>query len=303
MPHVSSDRGGVTQDGAMTFRLAMIDDRPALVDTAGRWHDLGRLHDHDFDRYEVGRGPLRASELHRLDATLDDHPTADGDFAEALSAGRVGPPIPTPRSCFAVGLNYRDHAAESAMDPPENPLVFTKFPSCIVGPTADIELRSEFADWEVELVVVIGDVARDVSVDDAWDHVFGLTIGQDVSDRRLQFAAKPPHFDLGKSRDSYGPIGPMVLSLDAVDDHTALDIKCMVNGTVEQHSSTSSMIFGVPELVAYLSSILTLSPGDVIFTGTPDGVGMARTPPVYLRPGDVIASTIEGIGSMQNRCV
>ena len=219
----------------------------------------------------------------------------------AEEAGRLGAPVPDPRSVFAVGLNYRSHAAESGLDLPENPLVFTKFPSCLVGPRHDIALNSTTGDYEVELVVVIGSGGRDIAEADAWSHVAGLTIGQDISDRALQFAAKPPHFDLGKSRDTYGPMGPVLVSTDSFADPDDIELSCWVNGEPRQHDRTSNLIFGVPRLIAYLSSILTLSTGDVIFTGTPEGVGAASRR--FLSPGDVITSTIDGIGTMVNRCV
>ncbi len=281
----------------MTFRLTRIDDRFALVDANGGWHDLDRLAS-GMDQSVLPE----ASMLHELSGSLDASP-ADGTLAEALADGRVGVPVPTPRNSLAVGLNYGDHAAESNIDAPTSPLVFTKFPSCIVAGDSDVHLNAEHADWEVELVVVIGSETRNVSAGDAWSHVFGLTIGQDISDRALQFAAKPPHFDLGKSRDTYGPMGPVVVSTDGFTDHTDLAITCDINGERQQDGRTSEMLFDVPALIEYLSGILTLMPGDVIFTGTPSGVGAAQTPPRFLRAGDVITSTIEGIGTITNRCV
>lgn len=283
----------------MTFRLATISQRAALVDHDGGWHDLARVSGGSLtgDPMEAIAHPGR---LHDLSAALDPA-RADGRFADAEAAGLVGPPVPRPTSVFAVGLNYRSHAAESGMDLPESPLVFTKFPSCLVGPRADVALNASLADYEVELVVVIGRGGRDIAPEQAWDHVVGLTIGQDISDRALQFAAKPPHFDLGKSRDTYGPTGPVLVSLDSVADPDDLAVRCQVNGAVRQDDRTSNLIFTVPTLVSYLSSILTLSTGDLIFTGTPDGVGAASR--TFLQPGDVITSTIEGIGTMVNRCV
>ncbi|MCP3993425.1 MAG: fumarylacetoacetate hydrolase family protein, partial [Actinomycetia bacterium] len=212
----------------------------------------------------------------------------------------LGSPVPTPRNAFGIGLNYRPHAEESGMDLPKTPLVFGKFTSCIVGPTAEVELRSKTTDWEVELVVVIGKPGRDIPAASAWDHVLGLTVGQDVSDRALQFAAKPPHFDLGKSRDTYGPMGPVLVSTDSFDDPTDLAITCDINDARKQDDRTTSLIFSVAELIEYLSGIITLDTGDVIFTGTPAGVGAATQ--TFLEPGDVITSTIEGIGTMTNPC-
>lgn len=282
----------------MSFRLATISDRATLVDDDGGLHDLARLlGDERLADPMVAVGE-RAT-LHSAGGRLSER-SADGTLDEALAAGRVGAPVPRPRNVLAVGLNYREHAEESGMDLPETPLVFTKFPSCIVGPVTDLELRSETADWEVELVVAIGRTARDVSADSAWDHVLGLTVGQDISDRRLQFAAKPPHFDLGKSRDGYGPTGPVLVSPDLVPDPSDLALSCAVNGVVKQDSRTSDLIFDVGELIAYLSAIMTLRAGDLIFTGTPSGVGSSTR--TYLRPGDEVVSEIEGIGRIVQRC-
>jgi 2-keto-4-pentenoate hydratase/2-oxohepta-3-ene-1,7-dioic acid hydratase in catechol pathway len=234
--------------------------------------------------------------LHAAAALLGDA-TADGVLADA----DVLAPVPEPRNVFGVGLNYANHAAESGMELPENPVVFTKFPSCIVGPSADVELRSATGDYEVELVVVIGGETRDVPEDRAWEHVLGLTVGQDISDRALQFAAQPAHFDLGKSRDTYGPIGPVVVSIDQFDDPTDVPLRSEINGQERQNDRTSNLIFSVAHLVSYLSSIMTLRTGDLIFTGTPEGVGVSSRS--FLSPGDVITSTIDGIGTMTNHCV
>lgn len=279
----------------MPFRFANIAGRSALVDEDDRWYDLARLSDG-----AISDDPMEAigdpSALGEAAARL--HQAAPSG---ALADAQVLAPVPRPRSVFAIGLNYRDHATESAMELPENPLVFTKFPSCIVAPNAEVELRSSTADWEAELVVVIGTPGRDITPDKAWEHVLGLTVGQDVSDRKLQFAAKPPHFDLGKSRDTYGPIGPVLVSTDSFADPADLAISCDINGERKQDDRTSSLIFTIPELIAYLSSVLTLRTGDLVFTGTPSGVGMASR--TFLQPGDVITTTIEGIGTMTNRCV
>jgi 2-keto-4-pentenoate hydratase/2-oxohepta-3-ene-1,7-dioic acid hydratase in catechol pathway len=217
-----------------------------------------------------------------------------------ISDARLRPPIPSPRSVFAVGLNYRSHVDESKMKMPETPLIFTKFPSCLAGPTDPIILGGSTDDYEAELVVVIGRGGRDITREDAWGHVGGLTVGQDISDRALQFAAEPAHFDLGKSRDTYGPIGPVIVSTDSFTDPGDLPITCDVNGERRQEDRTSSLIFDIPTLISYLSSILSLSPGDLIFTGTPEGVGAASLR--FLGDGDAITTTIEGIGTLTNRC-
>lgn len=217
----------------MTFRFANIAGRSALIDPSDGWHDLGGV-----SGGEVSSDPttaLRNSEaLHRFSAVLNPN-AANGTLATA----KVLAPVPSPRNSLAIGLNYKAHAAESSMELPEYPLTFTKFPSCIVGPNADIELRSEHGDYEVELVVVIGRKARDVPTESAWDYVLGLTVGQDISDRKLQFAAKPPHFDLGKSRDTYGPMGPVLVSTDSFPDPDNVTLTCTVNG--EQRRMTPSL--------------------------------------------------------------
>ncbi len=278
----------------MGFRLATIADRAVLVDGDG-WHDLAAASDGAFtgDPMEAVR---RHAELHTVAEAVGDR-APDGLVADAT----FGPPVPAPRSVFAVGLNYADHVGEAQMEVPENPLIFTKFPSCLVGPTDDIVLNSTAGDYEAELVVVIGEGGRDIAADDAWGHVMGCMVGQDISDRALQFAAKPPHFDLGKSRDTYGPCGPVLVSTDLIADPADLAITCDVNGERRQSGNTSQLIFDVPTLIAYLSSILTLETGDLIFTGTPDGVGAAQM--MFLAPGDVVETSIEGLGTMRNVCV
>ena len=188
------------------------------------------------------------------------------------------------------------------MELPAFPATFTKFPASLAGPFADIEIGFAMVDWEVELVVVIGVQADHVAEADAWDHVAGLTIGQDISDRALQFAAGA-QFSLGKSRRGYGPIGPWIVTPDEFHDADDLELGCSVNDEVVQQDRTRGLVFSVPRLIADLSSVLTLLPGDVIFTGTPAGVGIGRQPAQFLAVGDTLTSWIEGIGTIRNRCV
>jgi 2,4-diketo-3-deoxy-L-fuconate hydrolase len=231
------------------------------------------------------------------------------DFAAGVRTG-TGPlveddlrcPVPAPRQVFAIGLNYRSHAEESGMAVPDVPATFTKFPASLTGPFDDVEVVGGSTDWEVELVAVIGRRADRVAEADAWGHVAGLTVGQDLSDRHLQFAAGG-QFSLGKSRRGYGPMGPWVATLDEVPDPDDLALGCAVDGEKVQDARTSDLIFGVPRLIAELSAILPLLPGDVIFTGTPAGVGLARQPPRFLQRGQTLESWIEGIGTIRNRCV
>jgi 2-keto-4-pentenoate hydratase/2-oxohepta-3-ene-1,7-dioic acid hydratase in catechol pathway len=230
----------------------------------------------------------------------DQRPT---DADPAIAIEDLGPPVPRPAQVFAIGLNYRDHAEEAALPIPSEPLVFTKFPSCLAGPTASVPLTSNRVDWEVEQVVVIGREAHRVSASRAWQHVAGFCVGQDISDRRLQFAGKPPQFSLGKSAAAFGPIGPALVSLDAFEDPEALVLRCWVEGELMQESTTANLIFSVPELIEAISRICRLQPGDLIFTGTPAGVGSVREPRRYLAPGETIVSEIEGVGRLTNRCV
>jgi 2-keto-4-pentenoate hydratase/2-oxohepta-3-ene-1,7-dioic acid hydratase in catechol pathway len=205
---------------------------------------------------------------------------------------------------FGIGLNYRDHAAESGLPVPTGePPVFTKFPSCITGPYGDIELPEGHVDWEVELVAVIGRRARHVPAERALDHVAGYAVGQDVSERILQLAATPPQFSMGKSLPGFGPVGPWLVTLDELADPGDLALGCAINGEQVQSSRTSQLIFSVPALVANLSASVVLLPGDVIFTGTPSGVGLGRNPQRWLADGDVLTSHIEGIGEMRHRFV
>jgi 2,4-didehydro-3-deoxy-L-rhamnonate hydrolase len=215
----------------------------------------------------------------------------------------IGPPSPRPRQVFAIGLNYRDHAEESRLGTPVVPAVFTKFASCLTGPYGELPLPSDYVDWEVELVITIGRHAWRVPADDGWSYVAGLSVGQDYSERRVQLAGPAPQFSLGKSFPCFGPIGPWLVTPDEFANPNDLEIECCVDGASVQKARTSSMIFGVGELIAQLSAVTPLLPGDVIFTGTPSGVGGARTPPRFLSPGEVVVSRIVGIGALRQVCV
>jgi 2-keto-4-pentenoate hydratase/2-oxohepta-3-ene-1,7-dioic acid hydratase in catechol pathway len=212
-------------------------------------------------------------------------------------------PVPRPRQLFAVGLNYRKHAEEMGSPLPDSPLTFAKFQSALNTPAGDIPLVGDTCDYESEVVVVISIGGRNIGEPEAWNHIAGLCAGQDISDRQLQNSGRPPQFSLGKSRQGFAPIGPWVCD---VRDHPKRDdlmIGCTVNGDVRQQTSTNDMIFDIPQLVSYLSTICELFPGDIIFTGTPSGVGHGHKPPVYLRPGDEIVTSLEFVGTLRNRCV
>ena len=212
-------------------------------------------------------------------------------------------PITAPGKIVAVGLNYMDHAAEGDQEIPESPLVFSKFPQTVVGPNDAVEWDpglTEAVDYEGELVAVIGDEARNVSEENALDYVAGYTIGNDVSARDLQLADE--QWVRGKSLDTFAPLGPHLVTPDEIDDVGALDIWTEVNGERLQDSNTEHLIFPIAELVSFCSRAFTLEPGDVIFTGTPDGVGYFREPQVLLEDGDTMTVGVEGLGELTNEC-
>ena len=209
------------------------------------------------------------------------------------------PIIPT--NVFAVGLNYKKHAEESNLEIPPFPMIFTKHSTCISGPKSDICMKSDMVDYEAELVFVIGKGGKDISKEDAWLHVAGLCVWQDISDRPVQFHATPPQFNLGKSFDTFGPIGPYLVSTDLFDNKESLKLQCRVNDELRQETLTNDLIFDIPYLISYISEFITLNTGDVIFTGTPEGVG--ATQGKFLKDGDILKTTIEGIGTLENKCV
>lgn len=202
-------------------------------------------------------------------------------------------PSPWPRQVFAIGLNYRGHQIESGFPEPSEPMVFTKFASSITGPIADLTLYTDAVDWEVEAAVIIGTTAYRVAAEAAWDHVAGVTAAQDFSARDVQMRpAGTPQFSLGKSFPGFTPMGPTLVTPDELDDRDDILVRCAINGITVQENSTADLIFSVAELIAYLSAILPLLPGDFILTGTPAGVGLGRNPQSYLLPGDQITTTV-----------
>jgi 2-keto-4-pentenoate hydratase/2-oxohepta-3-ene-1,7-dioic acid hydratase in catechol pathway len=223
--------------------------------------------------------------------------------AAPVATDRLGAPVVKPAQIFGIGLNYHDHAAESGVAVPDSPAVFTKFPTCLTGPSATIELPSATVDWEVELVAVIGRAAERVAEEKAWAYVAGLTVGNDISERTVQMAGPIPQFSLGKSYPGFGPIGPWIVTVDEFDDPDDLALRCELDGRLLQHARTRDMVFSVPELVARLSAVCPLLPGDLIFTGTPGGAGFGCRPPHFLRPGETLVSSIEGIGELRNPLV
>jgi 2-keto-4-pentenoate hydratase/2-oxohepta-3-ene-1,7-dioic acid hydratase in catechol pathway len=212
-------------------------------------------------------------------------------------------PIARPGKVIAVGLNYRDHAAETGQELPTSPMLFAKWPTCLIGHGDAIVLPtlSDKVDFEAELGVVIGRGGRGIGSDDALDHVAGYICANDVSARDLQRADK--QYSRAKSLDTFGPVGPRLVPASEIPDPQALRIRAILNGQVMQDSSTAGMVFGVRELIAFISEGITLEPGDLIVTGTPAGVGFARDPRVFLQPGDTITVEIEGVGELTNPVV
>ena len=231
---------------------------------------------------------------------------ASADYADAVAFDEkdLGAPVPEPKQIFAIGLNYHDHATEAGLPSPEHIIVFTKFLSSLAGPNVTVELPGDTVDYETELVVVIGKKAHKVDVANGWDYVAGLSVGQDLSERTIQRRGPAAQFSLGKSFPNFSPFGPTVVSLDELPNKDGLRIGATLTGPdidgtlVVQDGNTSDMIFSVPQIVADLSQIVTLLPGDLIFTGTAAGVGMGRG--IFMKPGYRLTSTVDGIGTMTN---
>jgi 2,4-diketo-3-deoxy-L-fuconate hydrolase len=271
-------------------RLARYDGRLAVLGTDGG----AFLTDLTHGRF--GEDVLAAIEhWDDLEQLVGTSPPADFEVDPAL----LGAPIPMPRQIFGIGMNYHDHAVEVGLpELPATPAVFTKFATSITGPAATVALPSAMVDFEVELLVVVKNMVENAAETRAWSHVAGLMVGQDLSERVLQLAAIPPQFSLGKSFKGFSPMGPSIVSPAEVGDPDALDLGCRIGDEILQAGNSKDLIFSVPELIARLSAVCTLLPGDVIWTGTPAGVGNARTPKRMLRPGEVLTSHVAEVGEI-----
>lgn len=267
-------------------------EKPGIVDSAGRVRDLSE-HVADVDLRVLDDAALDA--LRRIDpATLP----------EAPDAVRIGPCVAHIGKLVCVGLNYSDHAAESNMPVPTEPILFLKPSSSVCGPFDNVEIPrgSGKTDWEVELGVVIGRRAKYVSEEKALEHVAGYCVVNDVSEREFQLE-RQGQWDKGKGHDTFAPVGPWLVTRDEVPDPQALGMWLDVNDRRRQSGSTRTMVFGVATLVSYISRFMTLEPGDIVSTGTPPGVGMGQKPPVYLKAGDVMSLGIDGLGEQRQRCI
>jgi 2,4-diketo-3-deoxy-L-fuconate hydrolase len=277
------------------MRLAVVKSRLALVDVRGAI---------DVEAVSAGKFLPDPPAIYGQWAQFSAWYAANSETIAAAEAVRyradeLGAPVPQPRQVFAIGMNYRAHAAEAGLGTPESdPVVFAKFPSSVTGPAAVVELPSEAVDYEAELVVVIGQRAHRVARQDAWAHVAGLTLGQDLSERLVQFRGPTPQFSLGKSFPGFSPVGPVLATPDEFADPDNIGIGCILNGQQMQKGRTDDLIFSVPHLIEALSAVVPLLAGDLIFTGTPAGIGWARDPRVVLRPGDRLVTYAEVIGEM-----
>ncbi len=267
-------------------------EKPGLVDGQGQIRDLSA------HISELTPAQLTDESLQRLAAiSMDSLPMVSG-------SPRLAAPMTGVGKIVAIGFNYVDHAAEMAVDLPEEPLVFMKAVTALSNPFDDIitPRAATKLDYEAELVVVIGKRAQYVSLEDALDYVAGYTTGNDVSERAFQ-RERAGQFVKGKSADSFAPFGPYLVTRDSIDDVQNLRIWSEINGEMRQDGNTSQMVFGVAHIVSYLSQFMTLMPGDLIYTGTPEGVGDGMTPPQYLQPGDIVRIGIDGIGELRQTVV
>jgi acylpyruvate hydrolase len=288
-------RLGARQDGSLVDLSAAY---AALESERGRQAN-GLVPDDIVGLLAGGEDALAAARAALEFAAGRDELAVDQDAIELL------PVVPRPPKIICVARNYAEHAAEANLDILERPNLFIRFPQSMIADGAPVLVPkvSEQVDWEAELAVVIGKAGKHIAAQDAYDHVAGYALFNDVSIRDWQLAKPPIQFGAGKNFDGSGPFGPELVTRDEVDDPQALDISLEVNGEVMQSSNTKSMIFDIPALIAFISQFTTLEPGDVIATGTPSGVGHFRKPPVYLKDGDVVKVVIEGIGTLENPVV
>lgn len=231
---------------------------------------------------------------------VSDKAIINDDNAQLLDSQNFEQPVTSPRQLPAIGFNYSDHMAEMATTRPKRPNVFNKFVSSLAGPENAIHLSGDTVDWESELVVVIGNGGRNISREDAEDAIAGYMVGQDISDRTLQSIDGPgTQFDLGKSFQNYSPVGPYISTIADTDDIVSKTITTKINGEVMQQATIGQMIFDIQTLVSYISGVIELYPGDLIFTGTPSGTGVGHKPQIFLKSGDIFTSEIDGLGQIK----
>ncbi|MEW6233817.1 MAG: fumarylacetoacetate hydrolase family protein [Candidatus Omnitrophota bacterium] len=270
-------------------------ERPGVLNSAGEIVDVSTFTDDYHESFfEQGGIPSLASWFKQNEAAMPKVP----------NSVRLGPPVPRPGKIICVGLNYSDHAKESGQEVPKEPVLFSKAPTALNGPFDPIEIprNSRKTDWEAELAFVIGKRAKYIEESEAMSYIAGFAVMNDVSEREFQ-AERCGQWVKGKSHDTFAPLGPYLVSPDEVPDPQNLAIQLDVNGERMQTGHTSRMVFGVKFLVSYISQFLTLLPGDVVSTGTPPGVGFGRKPPLYLKPGDVVELSVEGLGRQRQEVI
>ncbi len=267
-------------------------EKPGIVDASGKIRDLSG-HVPDFSGDQLS--PASLDKIRKLDAAT---------LPLAPAGVRIGPPVAGTRNFVAIGLNYADHAKETGQELPAEPILFNKAPTCICGPNDDVMYpkNSDRMDWECEIAFVIGTRARYVEEKDAMRYIAGYCICNDVSERRFQ-VKRNGQWVKGKSAETFGPLGPWLVTTDELSDPHSLAMSLDVNGNRKQAGSTATMIFSIPKLLAYVTEFMVLEPGDVITTGTPPGVGSAKKPPEYLQAGDVMTLKIEGLGEQRQTVV
>ena len=279
------------------MRLANLDGRAVIVIDG---------HAVDVERASEGRlssDPMVLSDLAHHDELRVIAAAADPSAWPAVDESKLGAPVPRPPKGYGVGLNYKQHAIESGRDMPTEPHLFAKTENCVCGPFDEIVIPQGLTeiDYETELVIVFGRTCKGATRENAWSFLAGVTCGQDISDRGEQFRPPLKQFTIAKSYDTFGPTGPYLVTADDLADPDALSLTGIVSGEVMQEANTNDLIFDVPALVVWLSRYITFQPGDLVWTGTPGGVGEARGR--FLRDGDVVETTIEGIGTMRNPVV
>ena len=267
-------------------------EKPALIDKNGIIKDLSSVIE-DFNPKTINQETIEIIKN-----------TNSNKLPEISKKIRIGACVSNPQKFIGIGLNYSDHAEETGMKPPKEPIIFIKANSCISGPNDNVIIpnNSHKTDWEIELGIIIGKKAKYIAEKESFNHIFGFCIVNDISEREFQLE-RSGQWDKGKGSDTFGPIGPYMVTKDEITNVQDLNLKLKVNGKIMQEGNTKKMIFGVEYIVSYLSNFITLYPGDIITTGTPPGVGMAKKPEVFLKPGDEMILEIDGLGIQKQKVI
>ena len=267
-------------------------EKPAFIDKSGIIKDLSSVIE-DFNQKTINQETIEIIKN-----------TNSNKLPEISKKTRIGACVSNPQKFIGIGLNYSDHAEETGMKPPKEPIIFIKANSCISGPNDNVIIpnNSLKTDWEIELGIIIGKKAKYIAEKESFNHIFGFCIVNDISEREFQLE-RSGQWDKGKGSDTFGPIGPYIVTKDEIANVQNLNLKLKVNGKIMQEGNTKKMIFGVEYIVSYLSNFMTLYPGDIITTGTPPGVGMAKKPEVFLKPGDEMILEIDGLGFQKQKVI